>query len=219
MIQLFGVTKKYKMGDEHIYALNDVDLEIERGEFVAVMGPSGSGKSTLANIIGGLDTPDAGRIVVDGQDLSKMRDNELSSYRNKRIGFIFQTFNLHPNYTALENVSVPLIFAKVSPRERKKIAKKCLELVGLTNRAKHKPSELSGGQRQRVSIARALVNNPEIIIADEPTGNLDSQKGKEIIELLEYLNKERITLIVITHDPNVARKAKRIIELHDGKIK
>lgn len=219
MIELKGVTKTYEMGGEKIYALNNVDLKIEKGEFVAIMGPSGSGKSTLANTVGGLDTPDAGQVLVDNENITKAKDNILSHYRNKKIGFIFQTFNLQPTYSALENVMVPLVFAKMSPGQRKARAIECLKAVGLSDRMKHKPSELSGGQRQRVSIARALANNPEVIIADEPTGNLDSKNGEQIVELLKALNKQSgITLIVITHDPNVAKQADRILTIKDGRI-
>ena len=219
MIQLQKVTKTYKMGDEIIHALNNVSLEIEKGEFVAIMGPSGSGKSTLANVIGGLDSPSSGQIIVGNQEITKIRDKALSTYRNKKIGFVFQTFNLHPHYTALENVMIPLVFAKISSRKRKQKAKKCLKAVGLGDRIKHKPNELSGGQRQRVSIARALANDPEIIIADEPTGNLDTKKGNEIISLLKNLNKEtNTTLIVISHDQNIAKASSRIIKIVDGKI-
>jgi len=219
MIELKSVTKKYKMGDETIYALNDVNLSIKKGEFVAIVGPSGSGKTTLADIIGGLDQPDSGEIIIENQSLARYKDKELSLYRNKKIGFVFQTFNLQSDYTALENVMLPLILAKKIPKERKVIAEECLRAVGLEDRINHKPNQLSGGQRQRVSIARALANEPEIIIADEPTGNLDSSKGKEIINLLKDLNENKgITLIIITHDLNIAKEADRIISLHDGKI-
>ena len=219
MIELKDVTKTYKMGDETIYALNKVSLNIDKGDFFAIVGPSGSGKSTLANIIGGLDKPDSGDVIVDDEHLIRAKDNVLSKYRNKKIGFVFQTFNLQPTYTALENVMLPLIFAKIPHTKRVERAKACLKAVGLENRMNHKPTELSGGQRQRVSIARALANEPEIIIADEPTGNLDSQKGSEIIDLLKDLNKKLgVTLIVITHDASVARQAKRTITIHDGKI-
>ncbi len=207
------------MGEEIIKALDSVTLKIEKGEFVAIVGPSGSGKTTLANIIGGLDTPDSGEVSVDGVEITKAKDALLSEYRNKKVGFVFQTFNLQPNYTALENVMVPLIFARVSLRERKERAEKCLAAVGLQNRAKHKPTELSGGERQRVAIARALANSPEIIIADEPTGNLDSKRGSEIISVLKDLNREgKISLIVITHDEGIAREASRVINIKDGKI-
>lgn len=219
MIRLDSVTKAYSMGDETIYALNDVMLEIAGGEFVAVTGPSGAGKTTLANIIGGLDRPDSGHVLVEGWDLSKADDRSLSAYRNKKIGFVFQTFNLQPGYTALENVELPLILARVPPRERRAKAEECLRAVGLSDRMGHRPTQLSSGQRQRVSIARALANDPEIVIADEPTGNLDSQKGAEIVGLLKRLNKEKgITLIVITHDENVASQADRIITIRDGEV-
>jgi len=207
------------LGDETIYALNKIDLTVKDAEFLAIVGPSGSGKTTLANIIGGLDTFDSGEVIIDGQNLAKSKDNTLSDYRNKKIGFVFQTFNLQAGYSALENVMLPLIFSKVKYKERKKKAEECLALVGLENRMKHKPNQLSGGQRQRVSIARALSNNPEIVIADEPTGNLDSKKGSEIIDLLKDLNrKKNMTLIVITHDIGIARLADRIILIQDGKI-
>ena len=219
MIQLNSITKTYKLGDETIYALNKIDLTVKDAEFLAIVGPSGSGKTTLANIIGGLDTFDSGEVIIDGQNLAKSKDNTLSDYRNKKIGFVFQTFNLQAGYSALENVMLPLIFSKVKYKERKKKAEECLALVGLENRMKHKPNQLSGGQRQRVSIARALSNNPEIVIADEPTGNLDSKKGSEIIDLLKDLNrKKNMTLIVITHDIGIARLADRIILIQDGKI-
>lgn len=219
MIQLNSITKTYKLGDETIYALNNINLIVKDAEFLAIVGPSGSGKTTLANIIGGLDTFDSGEVIIDGQNLAKSKDNTLSDYRNKKIGFVFQTFNLQAGYSALENVMLPLIFSKVKYKERKKKAEECLALVGLENRMKHKPNQLSGGQRQRVSIARALSNNPEIVIADEPTGNLDSKKGSEIIDLLKDLNrKKNMTLIVITHDIGIARLADRIILIQDGKI-
>ncbi|MFH1207125.1 MAG: ABC transporter ATP-binding protein [Patescibacteria group bacterium] len=220
MIDLQSVSKTFQMGEETIHALDSVDLQVKKGEFIALIGPSGSGKSTLANVVGGLDVPDEGQILIDGQDISKTSDKELSSYRNKKVGFIFQNFNLQPTYTALENVMVPLLFAKVSPRKRKQIALQCLQAVGLERRKNHRPGQLSGGERQRVCIARALSNSPEIIIADEPTGNLDSKKTGEIIDVLKKLNKEKeITLIVITHDMAVAKQADRVLEILDGKIK
>ncbi|MFA5926586.1 MAG: ABC transporter ATP-binding protein [Patescibacteria group bacterium] len=219
MIELKGVTKAYKLGGEEIYALNNVDLTIKDGDFVAIMGPSGSGKSTLANIIGGLDEPDAGKVLVDSEDISQAGDKALSFYRNKKIGFIFQSFNLQTGYTALENVMIPLVFAKVSGGARKERAIACLKAVGLEDRMNHRPDQLSGGQRQRVCVARALANNPKIIIADEPTGNLDSKRGQEIVALLKELNKSGgITLVVITHDPDVAKEADRVIKIQDGKI-
>ncbi len=218
IIELRGVTRTYKLGDETLKALDNVSFSVKPGEFIAITGPSGSGKSTLANIIGGLDKPTDGTVTVDGQDLSHTRDNKLSNYRNKHIGFIFQSFNLQGTNTALENVMLPLVFARMNNKARKIRAKECLEAVGLGDRLKHKPGQLSGGQRQRVAIARALASNPKIIIADEPTGNLDSAKGQEIMKLLQDLNKQGMTLLIITHDVNVARQAHRIVEIHDGKI-
>lgn len=220
MLELKGVSKVYELGGEKIFALDHIDLKIEKGDFIAIVGPSGSGKSTLANIIGGLDVPDEGEVLVDGANIAKINDSALSDYRNKKIGFIFQSFNLQPAYTALENAMIPLIFAKIPPGVRKKRAEDCLKAVGLEDRMHHRPNQLSGGQRQRVCIARALVNNPEVIIADEPTGNLDSKKGQEIVLLLKELNqKAQITLIVITHDAAVARQAKKVIEMQDGRLK
>lgn len=219
MIALKEITKTYQLGDEKIVALDHISATIKDGEFVALVGPSGSGKSTLANILGGLDSPDSGQVVVDDQDIGQLRDRELSTYRNKTIGFVFQTFNLQPNYTAVENVLVPLIFAGLKPAERVKRATECLTAVGLADRLRHRPNQLSGGQRQRVCIARALANNPKIIIADEPTGNLDSKKGKEILAVLKELNRQsKITLIIITHDPAIAKEAGRIITIKDGKL-
>lgn len=218
MIKLDSVTKTYEMGDEEIRALDSINLLIQNGDFVAIVGPSGSGKSTLANIVGGLDTPSDGEVLVDEKPLSKAGDKELSNYRNKKIGFVFQTFNLQPGYTAVENVEVPLLFSKMAPKKRRERAIECLKAVGLEDRMKHKPNQLSGGQRQRVSIARALAAGPEIIIADEPTGNLDSKKGIEIMEILKSLNKKGITLIIITHDAGIAKQARRIITLYDGKM-
>ena len=207
------------MGEETINALAGINLEIGQGEFVSIVGPSGSGKSTLLNIIGGLDSPTKGNIIVDRQDLSKASDSELSSYRNKKIGFVFQTFNLQPTYNALENVALPLVFARVPFGKRSQIAKEALETVGLGDRVRHKPSELSGGERQRVGIARALVNNPKILLADEPTGNLDSKARERIMELLAELNKERgLTLLLVTHDLESAKSADRMLHMRDGQI-
>ncbi len=220
MIKLKKVSKIYELGGEKINALDRVNLDIDDGDFIAITGPSGSGKSTLANIIGGLDTPDEGEVFVDDQNLAQANDKTLSHYRNKMVGFVFQNFNLQPNYTALENVMVPLVFAKTKLSDRKKRATECLKAVGLGDRMNHRPSQLSGGQRQRVCIARALANNPKIIIADEPTGNLDSKKSAEIVDILKHLNKELgVTIIIITHDPNVATEAKRKLTITDGKIK
>ena len=219
MLELKSVTKTYEMGDETLYALRDINLSIDKGEFAAVIGPSGSGKTTLANIIGGLDTPTDGYVLFENQDLSKSNDNNLSDYRNKKVGFVFQTFNLQPGFTALENVQLPLLFSKMKPKERVAKAIECLKAVGLGDRMNHRPTQLSGGQRQRVSIARALANDPEIIIADEPTGNLDTQRGEEIITVLKDLNKTKgVTLIIITHDARIAKQARRIIAIQDGRI-
>ncbi|MFM8944020.1 MAG: ABC transporter ATP-binding protein [Actinomycetota bacterium] len=218
-IALRGVTKTYRLGDEVVRALDDVTLDIAQGEFVAICGPSGSGKSTLANIVGGLDRPDSGVVTVGGVDLSKAGDRELSAYRNRTIGFIFQSFNLQPRDTALENVMAPLVFAGVGKKERRSRAAKTLELVGLGDRIDHRPTQLSGGQRQRVAIARALANEPAILIADEPTGNLDSQRGREVIENLRGLNRQfGVTLLMITHDPAVAASAPRVLDILDGHV-
>ena len=202
-----------------MHALAGVSLEIPDGQFVAFVGPSGSGKSTLLHLIGGLDTCTSGKITVDGQDLSRAPDGELAKYRNARVGFVFQTFNLHPTYMALENVAIPLIFSKISVTERNKRAAAALEAVGMSARAKHLPNQLSGGERQRVAIARALVTNPKIIVADEPTGNLDSVNGAKVMELLETLHKNNgITLLIATHDREIAGRAQRVVSMRDGKI-
>ena len=220
LIQCSGLVKAYRLGDETVHALDNVSLSIREGEFVSISGPSGSGKSTLANIIGGLDQPDSGTVVVGGMDLSKARDKALSNYRNDNVGFVFQSFNLQVHETALENVMAPLtIGAKGGRKARREKALAALEKVGLSDRAKHKPTQLSGGQRQRVAIARALVNDPRIVIADEPTGNLDSSRGAAVMEELKRLNKqEGMTLLVITHDPKVAAMADRVITIVDGKL-
>lgn len=218
IISLSNVTKTYRLGDEVLNALDNINFSVNSGEFVAITGPSGSGKSTLANIIGGLDRPTSGSVVVDDNDLSHVRDRKLSDYRNHHIGFVFQSFNLQGSQTALENVMLPLVFARIKPKERKARAIECLKAVGLGDRLKHRPAQLSGGQRQRVAIARALAARPNIIIADEPTGNLDSSRGEEIMKLLKDLNKQGITLIVITHDMNIARQAGRVVQIKDGHI-
>lgn len=218
VVELKNVTKTYQLGDETLHALDNVSFKVEPGEFIAITGPSGSGKSTLANIIGGLDHPDEGTVCVGGNELSKTRDNKLSEYRNECIGFVFQSFNLQGTNTALENVMLPLVFSKIKNKDRKARAKVCLEMVGLGDRMKHKPSQLSGGQRQRVAIARALAVNPKLIIADEPTGNLDSSKGVEIMKLLNDLNAQGITLLIITHDQSVAAQAGRVVEIRDGRL-
>lgn len=218
MIEVKGVSKAYRMGKEVVTALKDVSLKIDKGEFVAIIGPSGSGKSTLMHLIGGLDTPTVGSVYIAGNDISKLKDKMLSKYRNEKIGFVFQAFNLENTQTALENVMMPLIFAGVSKKERKQRAKEALEQVGLGNYLKHKPNEMSGGQRQRVSVARALVNKPEIIFADEPTGNLDSKSGESIMELFKEINDKGFTVIMVTHNPLEAAKAKRVIKIMDGQI-
>jgi putative ABC transport system ATP-binding protein len=218
VIAIEDVTKLYQMGEETIHALRGVSLNIHRNEYLAIMGPSGSGKSTLMNMLGCLDTPSSGRYEFNGQDVAGMIDDELADIRNREIGFVFQTFNLLPRSDALRNVELPLIYAGISPHERRERARQALENVGLGNRVHHKPNELSGGQRQRVAIARALVNRPSIILADEPTGNLDSKTGVEILALFEDLYEQGNTLIVVTHEESVARNARRIIRLHDGLI-
>ncbi len=219
VIQLDQVTKTYQLGDEQFHALDNVSLSVDDGEFVAITGPSGSGKSTLANVISGLDRATSGRVVVNGKDLSSLSDREISLFRNKTIGFIFQSFNLKSDSTALENVMLPLIFSKMGPRERKARASECLAQVGLSDRANHRPSQLSGGQRQRVAIARALATEPTVLVADEPTGNLDSERGREILRLLHELNENGITLLIITHDDSIASRAGRVIEVRDGQVR
>ncbi len=218
VISIDGVTKLYQMGDETIHALRGVSLSIHRNEYLAIMGPSGSGKSTLMNMLGCLDTPTEGKYEFNGQNVASMVDDELADIRNREIGFVFQTFNLLARSDALRNVELPLIYAGVPPHERRERARQTLESVGLGGRIHHKPNELSGGQRQRVAIARALVNRPSIILADEPTGNLDSKTGVEIMGLFEDLYDQGNTLIVVTHEESVARHARRIIRLHDGLI-
>lgn len=218
MIEIKNVSKIYKMGKEEVIALDNVSLKIESGEFVSIVGPSGSGKSTLMHLIGGLDTSTKGSIYVEGNDISKLKDKAMSKYRNEKIGFIFQAFNLENTQTALENVMMPLIFPGVGNSERKRRALKALDLVGLSDKVKHRPMEMSGGQRQRVSIARAIVNSPEIIFADEPTGNLDSKTGAAIMDLLKDLNSKGYTIIMVTHNNEQAIEAKRVIRIKDGKI-
>jgi putative ABC transport system ATP-binding protein len=218
LIEAHDLVKVYPMGSEEVRALDGVSLRISRGEYVAVMGPSGSGKSTLMNLIGCLDTPSAGTFLLNGREIGRMEDNELAAIRNLEIGFVFQTFNLLARTTALQNVELPLVYAGMGRTERHRRARETMEMVGLTDRMHHRPSELSGGQRQRVAIARALVNNPSIILADEPTGNLDSRTGDEIMELFYKLNGTGNTLIVITHEEEIARLAKRVILLRDGKV-
>lgn len=206
------------MGDTAVHALDDVTLTIDEGEFVAIVGPSGSGKSTLMNILGCLDTPTKGKYEFEGKDVSKLNDNELAAIRNLRIGFVFQNFNLLPKLTALENVELPLMYAGKNTAYRRNRAKEVLNAVGLGERLQHKPSELSGGQQQRVAIARALSADPPIILADEPTGNLDTRSGREIMEILKALNQNGKTIILITHDINIANQANRKVHIQDGKI-
>jgi putative ABC transport system ATP-binding protein len=216
MIRLENIVKIYRMGKLEVPALQGVNLTVEEHEFVAIMGPSGSGKSTLMNVIGCLDRLTTGRYVLDGIDVSEMRDNDLAEVRNKKIGFVFQTFNLMPRMTSLRNVELPLIYMGVGKRERRERAMEAMRMVGLENRATHRPNELSGGQRQRVAIARALVNSPAIILADEPTGNLDSRTGEEIMAIFEELNDKGATIILVTHEADIAACAKRAVHIRDG---
>jgi putative ABC transport system ATP-binding protein len=218
MINTENISRKYVMGSETIHALKSISIQINKGEYVAFMGPSGSGKSTLMNIIGCLDSPNSGSYILNGKDVSRMTENELAEVRNKEIGFVFQTFNLLPRASALENVALPLVYAGLRKDERNVIAMKTLEGVGLGERATHKPNELSGGQRQRVAIARALVNNPSIILADEPTGNLDSKTSYDIMDLFQKLHDGGNTIIMVTHEEDIAQYAHRIIRLRDGLI-
>jgi len=218
VIEIEGVTKLYKMGTEVIHALRGVNVKIHRNEYLAIMGPSGSGKSTLMNMLGCLDTPTAGRYEFNGKNVAHMIDDELAEIRNREIGFVFQTFNLLPRSNALHNVELPLIYAGLGKSQRIEKARRALENVGLGDRMFHRPNELSGGQRQRVAVARALVNDPSIILADEPTGNLDSKTGEEIMELFEHLYEQGNTIIVVTHEEDIARHARRIVRLRDGLI-
>lgn len=218
VIEIHDIVKNYQIGTVIVKALRSLSVTIDKNEYVAIMGPSGSGKSTLMNLIGCLDTPTSGSYMLNNTDVSKMEDNMLAEIRNKEIGFIFQTFNLLPRYTALENVTLPLIYAGIPKAEREEIALNTIEQVGLADRMTHKPNELSGGQRQRVAIARALVNNPSIILADEPTGNLDSKTSIDIMGLLDEIHRKGNTVIVVTHEEDIARHANRIIRLIDGQI-
>ncbi len=218
LIQTRDLVKIYPMGETEVHALRGITLDIYPNEYVAIMGPSGSGKSTLMNIIGCLDTPTSGTYMLNGEDVSQLTDNELAHIRNREIGFVFQTFNLLPRITCLQNVELPLIYAGVRRQERHARAREVLEQVGLGDRIHHKPTELSGGQRQRVAIARALVNFPSILLADEPTGNLDTRTGEEIMHLFESIYRQGNTIILVTHEPDIARHARRIIRLRDGRI-
>jgi putative ABC transport system ATP-binding protein len=218
LIEMRELTRMYDLGPQQIRALNGVDLKIDQGEYVAIMGPSGSGKSTLMNIIGCLDTPSSGTYLLDGVPVETLNDDELAAIRNRKIGFVFQTFNLLARTTALHNVELPLVYAKVHRVERRELAEEALKAVGLGDRMNHQPNELSGGQRQRVAIARALVNRPSLLLADEPTGNLDSQTGREILDLFHELHQRGNSIIMVTHEDDVAKEAARVIRLRDGKI-
>ncbi|MCD6449730.1 MAG: ABC transporter ATP-binding protein [Thermotogaceae bacterium] len=218
LIEIRNVTKIYDLGDVKVNALRGINLEIKEGEILVIMGPSGSGKSTLLNLLGLLDKPTSGKIILAGKDVSSMNDNELAKMRNRFIGFIFQQFNLLPRMNAIENVELPMVYAGIPKKERTKRAKELLEKMGLENRMHHLPSQLSGGQQQRVAIARALANSPKLILADEPTGNLDSRSGDMIINILKELNKQGMTIVVVTHDSEIAKIGDRIVHIKDGKI-
>ncbi len=218
LIRFDKISRRYQMGGETIHALREVSLQITRGEYVAIMGPSGSGKSTMMNLIGCLDTPTSGTYELNGTDVSDMDDNQLAEVRNREIGFVFQTFNLLARSSALHNVELPLIYAGMSSAERRQTALEAIAAVGLTDRMHHKPNELSGGQRQRVAVARALVNKPSILLADEPTGNLDSRTGEEIMALFAELSNKGNTIILVTHEEDIARHARRILRIRDGLI-
>ena len=218
LISLKRIYKIYNVGGEEVRALDGIDLDINENEYLAIMGPSGSGKSTLMNMVGCLDTPTSGIYEFEGEMVQVMDDSQLASIRNRKIGFVFQTFNLLPKATAQHNVEIPLVYANIRKRQRVQMASKALESVGLSDRSHHRPNELSGGQRQRVAIARALVNNPSIILADEPTGNLDSKSGHEIMNILDDLHREGNTIILVTHEDDIAQRAHRVIRLLDGEI-
>jgi putative ABC transport system ATP-binding protein len=218
LLNLSNIAKVYQIGSEQVYALRSIDLQIKKGEYVALMGPSGSGKSTLMNILGCLDTPSSGTYILNGINVSNMTDDELAEIRNKEIGFIFQTFNLLSRLTALENVALPQVYAGIKKDMRLQHAMQSLTNVGLGDRVKHKPNELSGGQRQRVAIARALVNNPSLILADEPTGNLDTKTSHEIMKLLEEIHQNGNTVIIVTHEEDIAKRAHRIVRIRDGVV-
>lgn len=218
LIAMRGISKVYDLGPQKIYALNGLDLKIDYGEYVAIMGPSGSGKSTLMNVIGCLDTPTDGSYLLDGVAVETLNDDELAAIRNGKIGFVFQTFNLLARTTALANVELPLVYARISKAERRERAEEALRLVGLEDRMSHQPNELSGGQRQRVAVARALVNKPSLLLADEPTGNLDSKTGREILDLFRDLSTQGNSIILVTHEEDVAREAAKVIHIRDGKV-
>jgi len=218
LIEMLDLTRVYDLGPQKIYALNGIDLAVDHGEYLAIMGPSGSGKSTLMNIIGCLDTPSSGKYLLDGVPVETMNDDELADVRNRKVGFVFQTFNLLSRTTALANVELPLVYARVPKHERRERAEQTLVEVGLGDRMTHHPNELSGGQRQRVAVARALVNRPSLLLADEPTGNLDSKTGREILDLFRELSDRGNSIILVTHEEDVAREARRVIHLRDGKV-
>ena len=218
LIDIREITKVYQMGQEQVHALSGVNLGVERGEYVAIMGPSGSGKSTLMNLVGCLDTPTSGSYVLNGREVARMTDDELAAIRNQEIGFVFQTFNLLPRTNALQQVELPLVYSGLARKERRERAVKALEAVGLGDRMNHHPNEMSGGQRQRVAVARALINDPSILLADEPTGNLDSQTGAEIMALFADLNRRGNTIVLVTHEEDIAAHARRIVRLRDGKV-
>ena len=218
VIRLENVSRLYKVGDSEVHALDGVSLHIHRGDFVALMGPSGSGKSTLLNVLGCLDTPSSGAYTLDGEQVQGLSESRLAEIRRKKLGFIFQSYHLVPRMSALRNVELPLILAGVPPADRRARARTSLESVGLAHRASHRPDQLSGGERQRVAIARAMVSHPAILLADEPTGNLDSKTGAEIVALLEKLNREGLTIVLVTHDAGIASRARRLLQLRDGKL-
>ena len=218
VIRIEDLHKTYVLGSQKVHALDGVSLTINKNDYIAIMGPSGSGKSTMMNILGCLDTPTSGRYILGGTDVSQMEDSELAEVRNRQIGFVFQSFNLLPRYSALENVALPLIYCGTPLKERTDLASKALDTVGLSDRMDHKPSELSGGQRQRVAIARAIINNPTIILADEPTGNLDTKTSVEIMNIFEKIYRQGNTIIIVTHEEDISKFARRIVRLRDGKI-
>jgi len=218
MLNLKGICRNFQVGEETVHALDHVDLDVEDGEYISIMGPSGSGKSTLLNIIGLLDRPDAGSYLLNGEDVAGLDEDALAYHRQRNIGFIFQFFHLIPRLTAQENVELPLLLAGIAVRDRRERAGAVLDSVGLAGRRGHRPDQLSGGERQRVAIARAVVTQPNVLLADEPTGNLDSKSGAEVIEIIERLNRDGISLLVVTHDPEIGRRARRHLAMHDGRI-